>query len=79
MLSDSMHEACETIWEAVENYNYSEDYKNEIVEALTNLGYIMYQLDRMKEDCKWTKEDYKNEYVLKRWSSRSCGKDYFNA
>jgi len=72
MLSDSMHEACETIWDAVQNYDYSEDYKEEIVAALTKLGYIVYQLDRMKNDCVWTEEDYKNEYVLKRWAKRNC-------
>lgn len=72
MLSDSMHDACETIWEAVQNYEYSEDYKDEIVEALTKLGYITYCLDRMKNDCIWTEEDYKNKYVLKRWAKRNC-------
>lgn len=70
MLSDSLFEACEAIWYAVENYTYSEEYKDELVVALTKLGYIVYKLDRLQNDCIWTEEDYKNEYVLKHWGKR---------
>lgn len=76
MLSDSLHEACELIWDAVENYNYSGAHKDRLIESLTKLGYIIYKLDRIEEDCVWSEEDYKNNYVLRRWSSRPCGADF---
>lgn len=72
MLSDSMHEVCESIWEAVKIYDYSEDHKEELVNALTELGYIVYKLDRMKCDIIWSKKDYRNNYVLKRWAEKNC-------
>lgn len=72
MLSDSLCDACEEIWSAVQNYEYCEDYKDDIVDALTNLNFIVYKLDRMKDDCKLSKKDIRKN-VLKRWSKRNCG------
>lgn len=69
MLSDSLHEAVEIIWEAIENYDYSEEYKEDLVSALTKLGYIIYRLDRLKKDCVLSEEEY-SKYVLERWNNK---------
>ncbi len=71
MLSDSLHDACETIWEAVQNYDYSEDFKDELVDSLVKLNYIIYRLDRLSADCTWSEEDMK-KHILKKWAKRNC-------
>jgi hypothetical protein len=45
MFSDSLFEVIQEIWKAVHNYEYSDDFKSDIINAVTDLRYIQYQLD----------------------------------
>ncbi len=69
MLSDSLSEAIDTIWEAVQNYDYSEAYKEEIVNGLVELSYVVYKLDRLQKDWAWSKEDIK-QHVMTLWDEK---------
>lgn len=45
MLSDSLFEAVEAIWEAVRDYSYSRDHEPKIKQALLELYVIIDKLD----------------------------------
>jgi 4-hydroxyphenylpyruvate dioxygenase-like putative hemolysin len=64
MLSDSLHEATEIIWQAIEHYEYSSEYEVELVESLTKLTYIIYKLDHLEHT--WDEDDMK-QHILKRY------------
>lgn len=66
MLSDSLFEVCQQIWRAKDDYEYSEDHKKEMINALTELNFVIYKLDRIKEDCTLSKEDIRS-IVTKQW------------
>lgn len=71
MLSDDICEVLETLWGAIQNYEYSEDYKDELVDAMTELQFIQYKLDNLKPDQTMKKEDIKR-ITLERWARRDC-------
>lgn len=50
MLSDSLFEACEEIWEAVKRYSYSNNHRVEISKAIETLSMIVWHHDRMEAD-----------------------------
>lgn len=76
MLSDSLFEIVEKLWEEIRHYEYSDSYKNELINAITEMAFITYQLDRMKKDIIWTKEDMR-KYVTDRWDSGLDAEEWF--
>ena len=71
MLSDTICEACEDIWQGIQDYDYSEEFKEQLVTALVELSMIVYRLDHLEKDCTMTKKEMR-ELILKRWSRRNC-------
>ena len=65
MLSDSIFESLEILWDAINNYEYSEEHKESLITAISKLSYILYKLDNTEINL--TEEQYKR-YTLNRWS-----------
>jgi hypothetical protein len=66
MFSDTLVEAIEKIWEGVRYYDYSLDHKEADIDAITELQYIVYQLDNCCNEMLWSKDKIK-KHVMKRW------------
>ena len=56
MLSDSIFEALEDLFQAVENYDYSVDFKDELIEAMTILRTIQWKLDHIEKIDAWARK-----------------------
>ena len=65
-LGDELHAASETIWEAIKKYDYSEEYKEEIVNSLAGLLSVIYKVDRDEKDQLLTKQQLK-KMITRRW------------
>lgn len=71
-LSDSLFEACETIYDSVRSYEYSDDYQKEMISALVELEYIGYKLDRLPQDQIWGRKEVRENIVLPKWRAAVC-------
>ena len=69
MLSDSLFEAAEEIWDAVQRYDYAREFKDELIEMLTDMRFLQYKLDTPNFDHKLTREDIRL-IVLQTWDER---------
>lgn len=69
MLSDDISSAYELLWCSIHEYDYSEEYKCLLVDTLTNMSLIMYNLDNPEGDL--TVHDLR-DLVLIRWARRDC-------
>jgi Txe/YoeB family toxin of Txe-Axe toxin-antitoxin module len=69
MLSDSLCEASEIIWAAIQRHQYSDEFKDELVDALTEMLFLVYKLDRMPFDIIWSKEKMRF-HVLEIWEQK---------
>ena len=72
MLSDSCFHAAAEIWDAIERYDYAEDHKESLVNALTELVYVdqcLWYLTKDHERLGITKEKIR-QWVLGEWDRR---------
>jgi hypothetical protein len=57
MLRKSLSQACKDILQATREYDYAEYYKHDIITALTELRFVIHQLDRVDGDEELTRNE----------------------
>lgn len=77
MLSDSLFEATEEIWEAVKRYGYSDGHRKEISEAIESLLLVVWHHDRIAADRTPEKKrigiDAIRQEINRRWDEIAAG------
>ena len=68
MLSDSLFEGLEVIYEAIKHYDYSDDFKEELIGGIARLEYVVYKLDRLKRDQTLSFGEYRS-LVVEKWDA----------
>ena len=70
MLSDSIFETIEKLWdECVVHYDYSYQYKEQLVEVVTDLRMLLYELDLAGRKHEMSREGMK-KLTLTEWDER---------
>ena len=70
MLSDSVFDCLEAMWEAIITYEYfdNEEYREQLIETLTEMQYLLHKLDAFGRPVQ-TRE-YIKKFINEEWDRR---------
>lgn len=70
MLSDSIFETIEKLWdECIVHYDYSDQYKEQLVEVVTDLSMLLYKMDLFGREDKMSRDEMK-KLIVAEWDER---------